>query len=210
MAVGLLGPRENAGSPGFTNYRKEAAMSRTAHTKESLLLWLVVAGLLFSLPAGAQRAFDVPSEAPVDAPASARMVEDGEPGSPLLIRGRVESDGGEAVAGVSVFAYQTDAEGIYSEVGFRRPRIRGYVRTDAGGQFELSTVRPASYPESRVQQHVHFVLAAGDGDAARTEGEIVFADDPLLSARANPGFVVCEPRRQADGAELCEVVLRLR
>jgi hypothetical protein len=63
-----------------------------------------------------------------------------------------------------------------------------------------------------VQQHIHFHLAPRSADAGETVGEIVFDDDPLLAERQrrNPSFVVCEPRETADGADLCEVTLRLR
>ncbi|HVS13231.1 MAG TPA: hypothetical protein VMV46_04870 [Thermoanaerobaculia bacterium] len=171
-------------------------------------------GTLFAaaaLPLLAQRDFEVPTRAPADAPASVVMVEEGEPGQSLLVRGSVVGEDGPA-AGVSVFAYQTDAGGIYSEVGNRRPRIRGYARTDAQGRFELRTVRPASYPGSRVQQHIHFHLASSSDETGETVGEIVFDDDPLLAERQrrNPAFVVCTPRRGSDGVEVCEVTLRLR
>jgi protocatechuate 3,4-dioxygenase beta subunit len=161
-------------------------------------------------PLVAQREFEVPTRAPADAPAAVTMVDSGEPGAPLLVSGQVVGAEGP-VSEVSVFAYQTDAEGIYSDVGNRRPRIRGYARTDAEGRFELHTIRPASYPGTRVQQHIHFHLAPANEDGGETVGEIVFDDDPLLSERQrrDPAFVVCSPTPGADGVDLCPVTLRL-
>jgi hypothetical protein len=174
------------------------------------LLWLLVAISLLLTWAGeapAQPRGD--TVAPADAPWSAPMTPEGEPGEPLVVEGTVTGAGGEPLAGVSVFAYQTDAAGNYSEVGNRRPRLRGYARTDAAGRFVLKTIRPASYPGTRVQQHIHFHLAPKGG--GETVGEIVFGDDPLLgeSARRNPSNALCEPRRE-DTLWRCAVTLDLR
>lgn len=162
-------------------------------------------------PLLAQRDFEVPTRAPADAPSFAQMVEGQEPGERLVVRGRVLSSSGAPVEGASVFAYQTDAKGIYSDVGNRRPRLRGYARTDASGRFELRTIRPASYPDSRVQQHIHFHLAAGNDGTSETVGEIVFDDDPLLGdrMRSDPANAVCDPRKEGESLS-CAVTLRLR
>ena len=174
---------------------------------------VLVATLLVAAapPLVAQREFEVPTRAPADAPAAVTMVDAGEPGAPLLVSGQVVGADGP-VSEVSVFAYQTDAEGIYSDVGNRRPRIRGYARTDDEGRFELRTIRPASYPGTRVQQHIHFHLAPPGDEGHETVGEIVFDDDPRLSERqrSDPAFVVCAPRPGSDGVEVCAVTLRLR
>jgi protocatechuate 3,4-dioxygenase beta subunit len=162
-------------------------------------------------PLLAQGDFEVPTSAPADAPSLAQMVDDQEPGERLVVRGQVLSSTGAPVEGASVFAYQTDAKGIYSEVGNRRPRLRGYARTDASGRFELRTIRPASYPDSRVQQHIHFHLAPRSGGSSETVGEIVFDDDPLLGdrMRRDPANAVCDPREES-GSLSCAVTLRLR
>lgn len=174
--------------------------------------WLFALALLTAVaPALAQRVYEVPTSAPADAPAETTMIESGEPGTPLVVHGTVLDAADDPVAGVSVFAYQTDAEGIYSEVGNRRPRIRGYARTDSEGRFVLRTIRPASYPGSSVQQHIHFVLDADQ--RSETTGEIVFADDPLLGERARRSEhnAVCEPEAAEDGdGVVCRVRLRVR
>jgi protocatechuate 3,4-dioxygenase beta subunit len=189
-----------------TRYPRRALDKALVPAALAMLLSVVLSTAL-----GAQGDFEVPTRAPADAPSVARMVDDKEPGERLLVRAQVLTEHGLPVRGASVFAYQTDANGIYSEVGNRRPRLRGYARTDESGRFELQTIRPASYPDSRVQQHIHFHLSLGDADARETVGEIVFDDDPLLGERMrrDPANAVCAPRADA-GTLSCTVTLRLR
>lgn len=104
-----------------------------------------------------------------------RIAPESEPGVPLVVHGRVIPP----TAGVVVFAYQTDAGGVYNVQGKRGWRLRGWVRTDAGGRFELRTIRPGSYPNSRIPAHIH-VTIDGPGLPRRWTDEIEFADDPLL------------------------------
>jgi protocatechuate 3,4-dioxygenase beta subunit len=82
----------------------------------------------------------------------------GELGEPLVVEGRVFApDGEDTVAGVTVYAYNTDQDGYYSPDGkVGHPRLKGYMKTDAEGRFELSTIRPGRYPGMHIPAHVHF------------------------------------------------------
>lgn len=138
--------------------------------------------------------------APSDAPWSARMAPAGEPGERLVVEGTVRDGGGEPLAGVSVFAYQTGADGIYGPKGNSDPRLRVHLRTDARGRYRFETVRPGSYPGTRIAAHIHFHVTPPDG--RERVSEVVFEDDPLVTARlrADPFFVVRPVERGADGA----------
>lgn len=121
---------------------------------------------------------------PAVIPSVARIAPPEEPGVPLVVHGRVfRSDGTTPAANVVVFAYQTDASGVYNTPGKSGWRLRGWARSDAQGRFQLHTIRPASYPRNGPPAHIHLTI---DGPALRrrwTE-EVEFADDPVLTERA--------------------------
>jgi protocatechuate 3,4-dioxygenase beta subunit len=85
-------------------------------------------------------------------------------------------------------------------MGNRDPRLMALLRTDASGRYSFTTIRPGSYPGTRVPQHVHYeVGAAGHGTRIF---EIVFDDDPLVtdeirSRAAEPGSVYSLKRVEA-------------
>ena len=109
----------------------------------------------------------------------ARLAPPGEPGSRLRVEGLVLApDGTTPAAGVVVYAYQTDATGVYAPPG-RPPRLRAWMRTDSDGRFAYDTIRPASYPGGRNPAHVHHQLW-GAGWPAQWGNDLLFDDDPLV------------------------------
>jgi protocatechuate 3,4-dioxygenase beta subunit len=115
----------------------------------------------------------------------------GEAGPPLVVRGRIyAADGKTPAAGVTLYVYHTDARGLYSEnatAGPPDPRIKGYVRTDKTGAYEFRTSRPASYPDSRIQQHIHAKIS-GAGFPEQGIDEYWFDDDPFVTASMREKF----------------------
>ncbi len=151
---------------------------------------------VLALLAASALARDPSRIAPETAPSSAAVAAAGEPGERLEVRGVVfASDGRTPVARASVYVYQTDARGHYrpeDAMGNRDPRLKALLRTDASGSYSFSTVRPGSYPGTRVPQHIHYEVAA-EGHSSRIF-EIVFEDDPLVTAEvrreaSQPGSV---------------------
>ena len=111
----------------------------------------------------------------------ARIAAPDEPGTPLVVHGRVfRSDGVTPAAGVVVFAYQTDARGLYNKPLASGWRLRGWAKSDAQGHFEFRTIRPASYPISGPPAHIHLTLD-GPGLRRRWTEDIEFSDDPVLT-----------------------------
>jgi protocatechuate 3,4-dioxygenase beta subunit len=55
------------------------------------------------------------------------------------------------------------------------------MRTDSQGRYEYSTIKPASYPNTRIVAHIHYVVSA-DGYKERVF-EIVFEGDPYIDDR---------------------------
>ncbi len=139
-------------------------------------------GLLFLyLAGGVCHAEAAPADA---AGAAAVMIPDGEPGEPMVIIGTVYGPDGETPAeGVTVYAYHTDAAGLYSETNDNSdPRIKATVVTRADGRYRFETIRPAAYPEGGVAAHVHYRVSGGGYPAQRFT--LHFEGDPNLSARA--------------------------
>lgn len=144
-----------------------------------------------------------------------RIAPEGEPGTPLIIRGRLlGEDGRSALAGAVVFAYHTDGDGLYDRRGTPAHswRLRGWARTDPEGRFEFRSIRPAPYPSRGIPAHVHFTIFVGR--ERFHGGELRFDDDPLVTeaertaARREGEFGRVRPVRQEDGAQLVEFVLR--
>jgi len=125
--------------------------------------------------------------APVNAPSSVVVATRDEPGEPLIVTGRT-LDGDRAVSGVSVFVFQTDAEGRYARdtggpEAELNPRLRGAMRTDAEGRYRFETIRPGSYDNNAA--HVHYIVTA-PGYKPRLV-DLWFDDDPILAARRAAG-----------------------
>jgi protocatechuate 3,4-dioxygenase beta subunit len=143
--------------------------------------------------------------------AEARIAPEGEPGEPLVIDGVVRRADGAPASGVVVYAYQTDASGIYPRstepvgaAGRRHGRLRGWAKSDAEGRFRFLTVRPAGYPGTTIPQHVHLHVLEPERCTYYID-DLVFDDDPRLTAverrrlagRGGSGIAI--PARDADG-----------
>jgi protocatechuate 3,4-dioxygenase beta subunit len=134
-----------------------------------------------------------PHVAPTDAPSSGRLAPATEPGARLVVSGVVVSDHGTPVGGASLYAYQTDAEGYYGvkpASDNQHPRLSVFLRTDVLGEWSFDTIRPGSYPNSRIPAHIHLEVVA-PGFAPR-RFEIIFDGDPFITEemRHNPAFSV--------------------
>jgi protocatechuate 3,4-dioxygenase beta subunit len=132
-------------------------------------------------------------EAPREAPSTGSVTPAGEPGEPLTISGVVVASDGSPVPGASLYIYQTDREGYYGvkpASDNRNPRLKLFLRADAKGAWSFTTIKPGSYPNSRIPAHIHFEVAA----SGRTPKifEIVFEGDPFVTdrMRGDPAFSV--------------------
>lgn len=121
-------------------------------------------------------------ERPAHLTSQSRITPGNEPGEPLVVQGRVFlPDGVTPAVGVVVFAYHTDAKGLYHPAGKAGWRLRGWAVTDKEGAFAFRTIRPASYPGRTVPAHIHCTVSGGQVARQWTE-ELRFDDDPLVSA----------------------------
>jgi protocatechuate 3,4-dioxygenase beta subunit len=109
-----------------------------------------------------------------------RIAPEGEPGKPLRINGVVRDKMNWPVAGIIVYAYQTDATGIYPKAATPHGRLRGWARTDEQGQYGFDTIRPGGYPDSAIPQHIHMHVIE-PGRVTYFIDDIMFSDDRRLT-----------------------------
>jgi protocatechuate 3,4-dioxygenase beta subunit len=149
---------------------------------------------------------------PARVTSSERIAPATEPGIPFVVRGTVLDPSGKAAPAVEVFAYQTDATGLYAKDGNAYPwRLRGWAVTDAQGRFEFRTIRPAAYPNRDIPGHVHlsFVSAC----CGRQTSEVMFDDDPLATPdyrRRNSAVMFGAITKRADGSQETSYTFRLK
>ena len=170
--------------------------------------------LLLSKSASAQ---NLPPSEPANVNSTTTIVPAGEPGEPLIVHGRVFGpDGEHPVAGVIVYAYNTDKEGFYSPDGkVGHPRLKGHMKTDSEGRFELHTIMPGRYPGMHIPAHVHFNLW-GSGYPVQWTEDLRFEGDSYLTeamkreSQSLGKFSGIRPlTRDKDGVYHCEINLRL-
>ena len=143
---------------------------------------------------------------------TARLAPPGEAGEPMILSGVVRTPGGAPAAGIVVYAYHTDARGVYptddalrGSAAGRHGRLRGFVRTDASGTYRFESIRPAGYPGTGIPQHVHLHVIE-PGRCTYWIDDVLFEDDPRLTEaqrRAHDhgrgGSGIVRPTRAADG-----------
>ncbi len=177
---------------------------------------LLLALCLFTLPfAGSTLAKeDAPfPPPPKDVSSVAKLVSENEPGEKLVVTGTVyNSDRKTPLPDFILYVYQTDATGVYNKAdgNWQRPRIRGWVKTDKNGRYELRTIKPGSYPGSRNPAHIHVIVKPPDGEPTWID-DFLFAGDPFLSeqqnARPNEEDAFChimKIERDGDGTLHCK------
>lgn len=152
---------------------------------------------------------------------TARITPAGEAGGPMTITGRVLGPDHRPRAGIVVYAYQTNAKGVYPPPSLplgatadRHGALRAWAVSDADGRYAFDTIRPGSYPSRDTPEHVHMHVIER-GCATYYIDDVMFTDDPLLTlaissthARARAGSGIATPTR-IDGRWLVTRDIRL-
>ena len=147
---------------------------------------------------------------------SSRIAAADEPGTTMILHGRIVNPDGSAAAGTIVLAYHTDRAGLYDrlEAGPHSWRLKGWARADDTGRFTFETIRPGAYPDRRTPAHVHFTAFAPSGDRFHA-GEVKFEDDPLVpqsdrdAAKRAGEFGEVRPVRREGDVQHVDFTLRL-
>jgi protocatechuate 3,4-dioxygenase, beta subunit len=109
-----------------------------------------------------------------------------EQGSKLVVSGIVyKADGRTPAQNVVLYVYHTDQKGFYSKgsgkEGLRHGYIRGWVRTNAKGEYKILTLIPASYPNSTIEKHIHPIIKE-EGFTEYYIDDFTFDDDKYLTS----------------------------
>ena len=127
-------------------------------------------------------------EAPDQVSWETTIADANEPGQRLTISGTVyQSDGQSPAEGVILYIYHTNAKGLYEKKGDetgngrRHGYLRGWVKTNAQGQYRFQTIKPAPYPSRKEEAHIHMTVKEPDKSEYWIDS-IVFDDDPLLTS----------------------------
>jgi protocatechuate 3,4-dioxygenase beta subunit len=145
-------------------------------------------------------------------PSEARIGPLGQLGEPMHISGTVFDAAGRPAPGIVVYAYQTDADGLYppdesrrGQPAARHGRLRAWAKTDSHGEYAFDTIRPGGYPGTGIPQHVHMHVLE-PGRCTYYIDDLLFTDDPRLTAqqrasheRGRGGSGIATPTRGADG-----------
>lgn len=120
-------------------------------------------------------------------------------GQKILLTGTVFlPDSKTPAAGIVLYYYHTDIHGIYAmdpakkynmpknELGQTHGYLRGWIKTDSTGSYEIYTILPGAYPGRGEPKHIHVYIKESDQDSPYYIDDFVFDDDPLLiSAKRN-------------------------
>jgi protocatechuate 3,4-dioxygenase beta subunit len=149
----------------------------------------------------------------------AMMAGPDEPGERLNLIGTVyHTDGITPAAGIVLYFYQTNADGLYaggtseSEWSRRHGKLRAWVRTGQDGKYAIETIKPGSYPGTRLPAHIHPTVLEpllGDGwrppywiDDVVFDGELGVTESYKARMTNKGGNGVVQLSRNDDGTWL--------
>lgn len=117
---------------------------------------------------------------------SITLISDEEPGEKMIIAGTIfKKDGITPAPDVILYVYHTDYKGNYTpsanqKYARKHGHIRGWIKTGADGKYQITTIRPASYPNTNIPQHIHPIIKE-KGYSLYWIDEYLFDDDPNLT-----------------------------
>lgn len=115
------------------------------------------------------------------------IADEKEPGETLIIKGTVfNKDGSTPASDVIIYVYHTNSKGIYPKKGDetgngrRHGYLRSWIQTNENGQYQITTIKPGSYPTRSEPAHIHMTIKEPDKEEYWIDS-IVFEGDPLLT-----------------------------
>lgn len=141
-----------------------------------------------------------------------KIAGDNEAGERLILSGRVfKPDGKTPAPGVVLYLHHTNAEGIYASApgasgwAQRHGKLHGWLMTDSLGRYEITTIRPAPYPNRGLPAHVHVFVKEPDRRPYYLD-DFVFEGDSFITQKYRSdqelrgGSGIIRLARAADGS----------
>ncbi|NQV51935.1 MAG: intradiol ring-cleavage dioxygenase [Flavobacteriales bacterium] len=128
------------------------------------------------------------SEAPENVSWNTVIPPEGELGEKLIISGTIFlPDGKTPAKDIVVYVHHTNNEGIYPKRGDEKGNgqyhgyLRGWMKTNSNGKYELETIRPAPYHSHGGEPaHIHYNVQGPDYPEYWLTA-IWFSDDPRVT-----------------------------
>ncbi len=103
----------------------------------------------------------------------------------LLITGTVyKTDGKTLAPNVLIYYWHTNQKGLYTSIKSGKAKVhgdlRGWIKTNEKGQYQIFTLRPNPYPNDTSPAHIHFSIKEPGLSNEYYPEDLVFDDDPLL------------------------------
>jgi protocatechuate 3,4-dioxygenase beta subunit len=106
-----------------------------------------------------------------NSPERASLLEEGLPGTKLVVTGYVYSTDCRPIEGALLDFWHADDSGEYDNVGYR---LRGHQFTDEAGRYDLTTIVPGIYTGRT--RHIHVKVQAPNEPVLTTQ--LYFPDEP--------------------------------
>jgi protocatechuate 3,4-dioxygenase beta subunit len=106
-----------------------------------------------------------------NSPERMSLLEEGMPGTKLVVTGYVYATDCTPVEGALVDFWHCDDAGVYDNEGYT---LRGHQFTDAAGRYELTTIMPGVYTGRT--RHIHVKAQKPESDVLTSQ--LYFPDEP--------------------------------
>jgi protocatechuate 3,4-dioxygenase beta subunit len=115
------------------------------------------------------------------APRTERLIEQNEPGVPLLVTGRVINTDGQSLNAATIEVFHSDHHGDYDNQGFHH---RGQIPVHDSGEYRFETIMPGQYDDRA--QHIHYVITAPGHKQLVTQ--LYFEADPKFEGNPDKNY----------------------
>jgi hypothetical protein len=132
----------------------------------------------------------------------------GEPGTPMILSGRVLSRDRRPLAGVTMFVYHADASGRYMAAGDPTgdPRLSGVLRTNERGEYRVHSVWPGQ--EGGAPPHLHYEVWGRGIPRVAAAIDLERRDPLAFDAPRPPTTTPIRPGRRGAGAPVDSATAR--